>query len=668
MFQTAGTAPCYARRTAQADGAFGWKNQLQSRAGGAGYAQGQAMLKPDHDSAMPAEVNIEGCPFPPIKRLQARPGVDDSAIIDLTGAADVVSELGKSDAMYIEICAGGENVWLEVAAAPGLVDAIAERAAHGFDPNTFFSFAGDVLTVGTEVRATEASVGVATARNLLDKSNKNEDDKVWEWVNGGATALDKSELAGDKPRAWYNAYSLDGDKVTANRSGAPALTLVQYRQMLIADFNFNGAITQFQALGGVEPFTQAMLARWGAVHPLGEAGLTLLAAELWAYATTGADSTGKTDIAQMQGLLYQLDEEIMTSSNSNTPMSDDAFQLNGSSAAAPIMLNKGDGKHGRATTLTTRHLLANVDFQVILPTCVSTYEPAITGRDRFVTDDSGSMNKKWETIVAGADKELGLGSSSPDMANRQPSLGEHVDAEIEHREIRVEGESIYKWGEVLEKAYDRLYPAPTQADAEAFAAMMNLTGEESRLFDRHWRLKGDKLMKLLGDIAPNRDMWGDRISGQDKKYGAAGESGVKATIATLLYGSEYTPEALEGLDPAERPRLNIIQDEPEQALEYLPLAKLLAAELGVEVRLIAVPTGKEDDFARNPSPYMAFIDIQTMDISRTGDTDWLSFTATVDGEEKEKKVEIKQGGVDNAGWQNTYAPLYPGQRRAGYLE
>ncbi len=81
-----------------------------------------------------------------------------------------------------------------------------------------------------------------------------------------------------------------------------------------------------------------------------------LAKNIWSYASTGADIKGNTNVAQMQGMLFALDSELVKVSNSNTEMKDTEFTLPGTDE----VLKDGDGLHGRATTLTTRHLIDNV--------------------------------------------------------------------------------------------------------------------------------------------------------------------------------------------------------------------------------------------------------------------------------------------------------------------
>ncbi len=158
-------------------------------------------------------------------------------------------------------------------------------------------------------------------------------------------------------------------------------TLGEYRTMLVQDFNFGMFVTRYAGplkptrprtdvrAAGETPFLRAVVGRFypGATLDFPEAQACVeIARNIWSYATCGTDCSGNSDIAEMQGLLYVFDQEVRDSSDTNTTMADgkdaeDYFVVPGTEAwDTPIKLLKGDGRHGRATVLTTRHLLGGM--------------------------------------------------------------------------------------------------------------------------------------------------------------------------------------------------------------------------------------------------------------------------------------------------------------------
>jgi hypothetical protein len=201
--------------------------------------------------------------------------------------------------------------------------------------------------------------GVANADDIVSLSN-DRDDPTWDIMNGGHDAVN-IEKGKAKPDEWRNGFQIEEGNVSLNREGYESEidTLDEYREMLVSDFDFSGTIEAFLEQPNAEQsFVDAMIERYcGEESESDPAFVAALSSEIWAYATTGADSTGVTDIAQMQGMLRALDSEIVKSSDSNTPMSEDEFTLPGTDYALP----EGDGLHGRATILTTRHLLGGLE-------------------------------------------------------------------------------------------------------------------------------------------------------------------------------------------------------------------------------------------------------------------------------------------------------------------
>jgi hypothetical protein len=274
---------------------------------------------------------------------------------------------------------------------------------------------------------------VKTADQTLEKSNANASDKVWDFMNGGATSVNPST----KPEAFKNSIQLGedgsvkvigkGDKdVTGEMEGFPK-TKADFQKLIVKDFNFNGAISKFNAAGGESTFVQEMKNNHpDAVKKMGEENFDLLCKNVFSYAKTGHDLNGKTDIGDMQGMLRQLNPKILDSSDSNTKMAadgvinktaipkgkEDNYVVIGDKA-----IPRGDDKYGRATILTTRQL---GDSEAANKSDISTvnlkppgtkYDLAINFSDKSSSTDfmrkaqTAQQNEKlkdgnWETVVA----------------------------------------------------------------------------------------------------------------------------------------------------------------------------------------------------------------------------------------------------------------------------
>jgi len=160
-------------------------------------------------------------------------------------------------------------------------------------------------------------------------------------------------------------------------------TLADYRAMLVQDFNFGGLVERLAgvpSLDGQAPkamraagegaFIQLAIARFhpglSASDPATETTVAI-AKNIWSYATCGYDVEGRSDISELQGLLYLFDAEIRRSSDTNTEMASgtdaqDWFVIPGTEDwETPLKAKRGDGRHGTATVRTTRHLMAKLD-------------------------------------------------------------------------------------------------------------------------------------------------------------------------------------------------------------------------------------------------------------------------------------------------------------------
>jgi len=180
------------------------------------------------------------------------------------------------------------------------------------------------------------------------------------------------------------------------------MDLQEYRNLVVKDFNFNRAIDRFSSL---EKFTQGL----GRTYPdkaeqLGQATFEALAGEIYSYAKQGRGTQGKTNISEMQAVLYALDPYIRDSSDTNTtmkassPPTMDAYQqLPKADRSKYVQVGEhclplGDGKHGRATTLTTRHIMAELDL--LEPTSIPIDQNKLDGSQNtmLLIDISSSMD------------------------------------------------------------------------------------------------------------------------------------------------------------------------------------------------------------------------------------------------------------------------------------
>jgi hypothetical protein len=570
----------------------------------------------------------------PFLRTKNKPLDAARYIVDLTKVAGVESELTKTTAKWLLVEVKGERWYIEVGEqrmAAILQDLKAHIVKDGtaqptFEPTTFFNLDNNTLTFGTAGTETSLAVGVKEAGNVLEESNARTEDAAWSFLNAGQSALHKEDVkepgerAGpqEKPGAWYNYYFIENGVVKAHlspndpRSKAagrkgyqpPTMSLAAYREMLKQDFNFGGVVSQCNAAGagaggGEKAFVDAILAR-GNTNVGNSADLAALAREIWSYATTGADTSGKTDIAEMQGLLFALDARIQESSGTNTPMSSGTFTLRGTG----VKLNLGDGRHGRATVLTTRHLLADIKVTARNSRGLET-EPRKQGgvswtpHESFLLDTTVSFGYPQRKRVL--EEVARLLNLPPYEVKTEATFGEFNQTvkNTRSRRGRVDRQ-VKDWRAVLKDAYEYLYGKnPTMKDAVEYAGLFDLKFNEA--FDSagsgaHPSLDAEKLMIALGE--------------PDVIYGAPGESGLKAVISTLLYNVRYEDRALGAKQPEQ---IDVLMDEGEQGLEYLELAKALARKKKhVQVRLL--PVGPQSTAQDIP-----FIDLATLEITNTID-------------------------------------------------
>lgn len=221
--------------------------------------------------------------------------------------------------------------------------------------------------------ASEASSHIAplsTADAVIAKSNENPDDKMWTLMNGGLGTEENNNFKNGIILTHGEPFIRESGSTQENgKAKLTSMSMSDYQAMIVSDFNFNGAMSKF---ANVEDFTESLSAAYPekAVE-MGKDNFNALAENIYSYAKTGHDAgtPPKTNIAEMQGMLYVLDPEIGEASDTNTKMQDGRTEIvDGKTTTRDIKtftppgwsgppLFQGDGYHGRATILTTRFIL-----------------------------------------------------------------------------------------------------------------------------------------------------------------------------------------------------------------------------------------------------------------------------------------------------------------------
>jgi len=617
--------------------------------------------------------------------LESVPLAGEEFIADLTVNGGAAS-LDDPNIKYVHLKAGGQDLWLDLAAMEPaaraqVVETLATSCARkDFNPETSFVRKGDSLVLGGSRMAFDYDANTDSAKSVLERSNDPKkydvaaDKAVFDFLNEESNALNAEDAPADKrvgpqekPASWYNGYVIEGDWAVPVKSDwdkrdgplPPKMKLDEYQAMLCRDFNFDGAIDTLNGLGGEPAFVAAMKARFGQGHPLGDAAFESICHEVWAYCTTGMDSSGTTDIAVMQALLDQLSPDISNSNDTNTPLTGAPFQVPGTE----VVLNRGDGKHGRATVMETRHLLAGIMGEIIGPDTLDLTqgEELVGERDFFVVDASESGQEQWDNIDKFTNDQkgwtdgqgmkartLGYIYSSKEAVLKEGMTPDKVNTKnantIKDAE-EGEDEKHFSFDPVLTRAWELLVGGKTSDHAEVakFASHfgMTLTPKDLRLKYQSdskakkkagWKkTEGDKSFEMnargvytpawgllrgfIGDTAENsnheRDMAKDSV----------GESAFKGMLATMLYSYKFDKTHLDQMraEGAITPRLNAVIDEPEQSLEYLGLATAVADYLGIECRIVAldnvdVTAGSNKDLSKSAR----FIDIHDIRVNTSG--------------------------------------------------
>lgn len=346
-----------------------------------------------------------------------------------------------------------------------------------------------------------------------------------------------------------------------------------YQNMLKNDFNFNDAFSKFQS---PEQFREALQYTYpDRVEALGQANFDELAERVYSYASNAQDTDGNIDVQKMQGMLYALDPEIRLSSNSNTPMKaqnlftiDQAayeqlpanvqknYAASNTGEFVPLSIDRqqyetlsaenkalftplgdryiplGDNKHGRATILTTRHIMENVNTtEIPNPPASFQFQTGISSlfgeNDRFIRDSSGSMTEKWGAMQRSVDKLLqqqGTLKANESLANKVDlKVQQNGSLALNGRDIQVDRNTLNGNGltfqnddlpQVLSDAYDSFKTAD-KSDAENRQAFSEFVGvPETEIFDAntgnikttnsHLLKSFDKLLHQQGRLKPGQ--------------------------------------------------------------------------------------------------------------------------------------------------------------------
>ena len=180
-------------------------------------------------------------------------------------------------------------------------------------------------------------------------------DPVWLANNGMNQGVHPD--GGVKPKEWNRGIRVDNNQFQSQSNGDSVKatgidTLDKLREQIENDLNFNNV---FERYTDEKAFVSALVSYFGEGGQERAAEIEAIAENLWAYGTTGADVEGRTDVGELQGLLFSLDPMIAEVSQSNTEH-DGSFTIPGSQIG---LATHGDDDYGRASMLECR-LLASI--------------------------------------------------------------------------------------------------------------------------------------------------------------------------------------------------------------------------------------------------------------------------------------------------------------------
>jgi len=527
-------------------------------------------------------------------------------------AAGHTADLSAGDAIgaettYVKVDVGGPR-WLDIGtlSPADRVTVVGVLSAA----NGQFSLDGHTLVCGTATSTPHISADTRDPQEVLDAANAGgANTEIWSFLNGGETVLEADDANSDgwaegqtKPGAWYNAYRIEDGEVVGSESAfdtrdqeVPDLDMDGLKDLIMRSLNTGGIR---QAVGDShDAFVSLLQERFAAESGLGEGPFTALCDVLWSYLTTGAGPDGVVDIAHLQACVRALSPDTKITADTNTTFDGPAFTLPGTDTE----LASGDGAFGRATMLSLMHLFSEV---TTVPTDPGRIDLTAGGQfhdgDYFLCDQSGSMtdgNRPWPLIESAVNQSQGWGPTD-DVDARTVGIYDQVG-------VQPGTDPVASMTESLTRAWETLFDTDTPENRKIFADFFGV--RPGQIFNDAG-LMPTALMNAIGDIG----------SGS----GAAGESSLKAMLVLLTH-----PESLpadhplrvrieQGVnDPNTDPiRLNTVADEPEQSLEYLRLVQALADKLGVDVRIIAVPTQQNTVVQQNPVGSLVFVDLENVEL------------------------------------------------------
>ena len=347
---------------------------------------------------------------------------------DASSSSQAVStpQRGEENSLLLEQLAQGPQP--EV--GPPLWD-----GSRGFTTDDMHSGSGDSQRYGV----LESSVVRARSDDPTSPYSLSGDNQAWDVMKAD-------------PRL---GFTLAGDKVQMGRSGeqqnANSAKLLQqtgvdgldaYRDMVAKDFDFGDVVGKYGGVGtgeerkarGEARFLEDVVARYFKDEELnGEKAQACreIARNIWSYATVGTDCLGKTNIAEMQGLLYVFDKQIKRSSDTNTPMDEEhSFVVPGTEDwETPIRVLRGDDRHGQATILTTRHLLASMTEEPTIDESYLLIDKSVSMR----ADEFGHLSKTLE--AGGIEGRIGMaafdaGPDTLDLIKSGRPMAPHQAAQI----------------------------------------------------------------------------------------------------------------------------------------------------------------------------------------------------------------------------------------------
>lgn len=552
---------------------------------------------PGHTSNKPPNLYV-------VRHLQ--PPADASASVADLDAGDVID----AQTEFVKLTVG-VTMWLEIGALAPEERSIVVEWLQGAEGEYSMNGQGR-LVLGSQQTTKHLSADTKDAQHVLDAANRREvDADIWAFLNGGEQVLNRQDADSSdwkkgqyKPGSWYNSYMVKDGKVRTHVSAfdatgneAPALDLAGLKALIMRCMDVGGIR---QVVTDEASLEEALLTRYPEGHPLGDGAFGALCEELWSYLTTGAGPDQSVDIARLQAIVRALSPETKGTADTNTPFRGKPFTLPGTD----VVIRSGDGQFGRATMMSLMHLFGELTTTVTEPQDIGLIQGGVfDDSDYFAGDNSGSMvgsrgrPGKWSQVVSAVDQSQGWGPGT--------GMESRTVARFSQTRIKVGQTKMTDMSQCLKEVYKTLHPADKRADRKAFAARFNL--KVSDIFDGSG-FQPRNLMFHIGD-------------GGGAKFGATGESSLKTMLFVMTHPEELPAgnplrERLErGTDdPNKDPvRLNGVADEPEQSLEYLGLVKDMAAELGIDTRIIFVPTDPAA-YQVDPVGKLVIVDLENLEI------------------------------------------------------